>query len=199
MKKMRAWVLRRLLSRPSERRGGADTTSRRGALRLVLLGPTVWTLSGCGFVLRGALKFSFGVLRLKGSVASPVTAQLRSALDNAGVRVLTPDAPVQGSSGQPVDTEPSLVMTVLTDRREKSVVGQTAVGQVREMQLRLRFAFRLEAADGRSVRDDTELLIERDISFNETAVQAKEAEEAMLFEDMQNDIVRQILRILSTV
>ena len=37
---------------------------------------------------------------------------------------------------------------------------------------------------------------QRDISFSETAVLAKEAEEALLYKDMQADIVQQLLRRL---
>ncbi len=36
-------------------------------------------------------------------------------------------------------------------------------------------------------------------NFSETAVLAKDAEEAQLFNDMQNDMVSQVMRRLSTV
>jgi LPS-assembly lipoprotein len=40
---------------------------------------------------------------------------------------------------------------------------------------------------------------QRDISFNESVVLAKEAEEALLYRDMQSDIVQQLLRRLAVV
>jgi LPS-assembly lipoprotein len=40
---------------------------------------------------------------------------------------------------------------------------------------------------------------QRDISFNESAVLAKEAEEVLLYRDMQSDIVQQLLRRLAAV
>ena len=40
------------------------------------------------------------------------------------------------------------------------------------------------------------LLIERDFAFNDNQVLAKEAEEALIFNDMQSDMVQQILRRL---
>ena len=119
---------------------------------------------------------------------------LRRALGVSGVPVFvsaTPASP-QGAAGQ-------VVMTVLVDQRERVVVGQTAVGQVRELQLRSRFRFRLRTASERQLLDDTELLLERDISFTETAALAKEAEEALLFRDMQADIVQQVMRRLAAV
>jgi LPS-assembly lipoprotein len=70
---------------------------------------------------------------------------------------------------------------------------------VRELQLRTRFKFRLATATGKDLLADTELLLERDISFTETAVLAKEAEEALLFRNMQSDIVQQVMRRLAAV
>ena len=49
-----------------------------------------------------------------------------------------------------------------------------------------------------TLRDD-ELLIERDITFSETAALAKAAEEQLMFRDMDGDIVQQVLRRLAAV
>ncbi|MDO9570254.1 MAG: LPS assembly lipoprotein LptE [Hydrogenophaga sp.] len=168
--------------------------SRRTVWLGVLAGACTAALSGCGFALRGAPKFAFESVRLQGSESTPVARELRRALAGAGLRVFTSETPMspEGDNGQ-------VVMTVLSDQREKTVVGQTAAGQVREMQLRTRFKFRLATATGKSLLDDTELLLERDISFTETAVLAKEAEEALLFRNMQSDIVQQVMRRLAAV
>lgn len=162
--------------------------------RTVLLGALVGVLSGCGFALRGTPTLAFESLRLQGSGSTPVASELRRALQGVGVIVFTPAVPAspEGDTGQ-------VVLTVLTDQREKTVVGQTAAGQVREMQLRTRFRFRLATLAGKVLLEDTELLLERDISFSETAVLAKEAEEALLYRDMQSDIVQQVMRRLAAV
>jgi LPS-assembly lipoprotein len=70
---------------------------------------------------------------------------------------------------------------------------------VREFQLRLRFTFRLRSAKNSELIPATEILQQRDISFNESAVLAKEAEEGLLYREMQSDIVQQIMRRLATV
>ena len=172
--------------------------------RPVLLRRTVWlgalalgvsaVLSGCGFALRGAPRFAFRSVRVQGSETTPVTRALRRALEDAGLAVFASDtpAPADGSTAQ-------VLLTVLTDQREKTVVGQTAAGQVRELQLRNRFQFRLSTPAGKSLLSDTELLLERDISFTETAALAKEAEEALMYRDMQSDIVQQVMRRLAAV
>jgi LPS-assembly lipoprotein len=79
------------------------------------------------------------------------------------------------------------------------VVGINASGQVREFQLRIRFTFRLRTLQGKQLIAPTEILQQRDISFNESAVLAKEAEEALLYRDMQSDIVQQVMRRLAAV
>jgi LPS-assembly lipoprotein len=159
--------------------------------RLLLLSAAVSALPGCGFALRVAPKFAFDSLRLQGSETTAVARELGKTLERSGVRVVSTSSP----AGEPAQ----VVLTVLVDQRERSVVGQTAAGQVRELQLRTRFRFRFNTSTGKALLGDTELLLERDLSFSETAVLAKEAEEALLFRTMQSDIVQQVMRRLSAV
>lgn len=168
--------------------------SRRAWLQLAL-GASALALSGCGFTLRKAPTFAFDTLRLQGLEGTQVSRELREALQANGIRVLTSTTPVTGPGAQAAQA----ILTVLTDQRERVVVGQTAAGQVRELQLRTRFVFRLRTPTDKIVIDDTELLLERDISFNETQVLAKDAEEQLLFRDMRSDIVQQVVRRLAAV
>ena len=92
-----------------------------------------------------------------------------------------------------------VILEVLGERREKVVVSRNAVGQVREFQLRISFTFRLRGAKGKDLIANAELVQQRDISFNESAVLAKEAEEGLLYREMQSDIVQQIMRRLAAV
>jgi LPS-assembly lipoprotein len=68
---------------------------------------------------------------------------------------------------------------------------------VREFQLRIRVKFRLRTLTGREVIAPTDIVQQRDFSYSETAALAKEAEEVMLYRDMQADIVQQLLRRLA--
>jgi len=90
-------------------------------------------------------------------------------------------------------------MDLLQEQRERVVVGLNASGQVRELQLRLRIRFKLRTPGGHELIPDTELLQQRDISYNETIALAKEAEEALLYRNMQTDLVQQLLRRLAAV
>lgn len=171
--------------------------TRRTLIAGALSGLGVALLAGCGFKLRQPPKLAFETIRSPGNFATPVARELLRALEQAGIRTLPPEAPRQPDS--PPGEVPDLVMDVLQDQRERAVVGITATGQVRELQLRVRFKFRVRSGEGADLIEDTELLQTRDISFTETAVLGKEAEEALMYRDMQTDIVQQVLRRLSVL
>jgi len=92
-----------------------------------------------------------------------------------------------------------VVLDVMSEVRERVVVGLNASGQVRELQLRLKVKFRLRTPQGLSLIPEVELQQQRDLSFLESAALSKEIEETMMYRDMQIDIVQQILRRLASV
>lgn len=155
-------------------------------------------LAGCGFQLRGTgLRFAFRTLRLQAAADSDVLESLRAQLQAAGVGVL--DTLVPSAPGPGPAPAAEVVLQVLQDQRERVVVGTTAAGQVRELALRRRFRFALRTPSGRELIPPTELLQERELSFSETVVLGKEAEEALLFDDMRAAVVRQLLVRLAAV
>ncbi len=146
-------------------------------------------LSACGFKLRGQQKFNFSSIAILPQPGEALAAELRRALA-AQVRVLT--------VGEAL-TQAQLVLDILSVTREKVVVSINSSGQVLEFQLRLRLKFRLRTPHGDELLPASEILQQRDISFNESAVLAKESEEAALYRNMQTDIVQQLLRRLAAV
>jgi len=159
--------------------------------RRALLLAAAASLAGCGFQLRQAPDFVFDSIAVGGAPTSPLGNELRRSLAaNGKVRVIV--EPAQYAQAQ-------TVLNLLQEQREKVVVGLSASGQVREFQLRLRVRFNLRTPQGRELIPETELLQQRDISFNESVVLAKEAEENLLYRDMQTDIVQQLLRRLAAV
>ncbi len=143
------------------------------------------SLVGCGFALRQTPPLPFSRIVLTGFAdRSPLGTELRERL---------------ASSAQVVDTpgQAEVVLQVQLDRREKGVVASTAVGQVRELQLRLKFSFHLVTPGGRELLPATELLLSRDMSYTETNALAKAQEEAEIYAAMQSDIVQQVLRQLA--
>ncbi|MFZ3141058.1 LPS assembly lipoprotein LptE [Polaromonas sp.] len=149
------------------------------------------SLSGCGFALRKAPNFAFTTLYSGLAESSPLGVELRRSLESTGkVKVITDARRL---------SEAQVILDVLQDQREKVVLSLNSSGQVREFQLRLRFTFRLRTLAGKELIPATEIALQRDISFNESAVLAKEAEETLLYRDMQSDVVQQIMRRLAAV
>ena len=168
---------------------------RRGLLGLCVTGATL-ALGGCGFHLRGAVQLPFSSIRLSLTPQNLVGQELIAQLKASGVRVVTPATAVSpGQPPEPVD----VVMDVLINQRERAVVGKSATGQVRELQLRHRFKFRVRTPNGRDLIEDVELLQERDLSFSEELALGKAMEENLLYLDMQTDIARQVMRRLSAI
>jgi LPS-assembly lipoprotein len=91
------------------------------------------------------------------------------------------------------------VVEILREAREKVVVGVNASGQVREFQLRLTVRFSVRTPQGKTLMEPVDIYLQRDISFVESAVLAKEAEEVLLFRDMQTDAVQQIVRRMAAI
>jgi len=173
---------------------GFCSLPRRGVLRLLAAGLPVLALSACGFRLRGSAQpLAFQRLRLQAAPGSALVRALQLQLQASAVQVFDASEPLGEGPA------PQVVLTLLQDQRERVVVGTTAAGQVRELVLRLRCRLRLRTPDGRTLIDDVELLLERELSFTETQVLGKESEEALLFDDMQAAMVRQIMARLAAV
>src|SRR3990167_1695045 len=85
----------------------------------------------------------------------------------------------------------------LRERLVGTVQGVATAGQVRELQLRVKFEFRLNSPGGRELVGPTELMLSRDMSYSESFALAKGQEEAELYAAMQADIVQQVLRRLA--
>ncbi len=162
----------------------ASGVSRR---RLLAVAALATVLGGCGFQLRKAPDFAFDSIFVGGAPTSSLANEFKRSVASSGkVSVVAAD-------------KAQVVLDILTDQREKVVVGLNASGQVREFQLRTRLKFKLRTPQGKELIPETELLQQRDISFNESVVLAKEAEEGLLYRDMQTDIVQQLMRRLAAL
>jgi LPS-assembly lipoprotein len=159
------------------------TLSRRLALALV----ASVVLAGCGFKLRTSQALPFATIAVTPEKTAGVAGDLARYLGD----MVRPVAP--GAGGE----LPEVILDILEEAREKLVVGVNASGQVREYELRMRISFRLRSPKGDVLIAPSVIEQHRSISFNESAVLAKEAEEVLLYRDMQSDIVQQLLRRLA--
>jgi LPS-assembly lipoprotein len=148
-------------------------------------------LAGCGFELRKPPNYAFKTLYSSIPVVSPFGVKLKRSLESSGQVEVISD-PREAERAQ-------VIFDQLFELREKVVVGRTATGAIREFQLRLRYRFRVRSRNGIELIPDTELTLNRDINFNETGAFSKESEEALLYKDMENDLVLQIQRRLAAI
>jgi len=88
---------------------------------------------------------------------------------------------------------------VISETRGKSILSLNSLGRVREYSLSYTLVFQVRDANNRQLLAPTEITLRRNIAFDESQVLAKESEEALLYRDMQSDLVQQILRRLAAI
>ncbi len=148
-------------------------------------------LAGCGFQLRGSggeYNMPFKSIYLAFPETSALGTELRRNL-RGGDKVVVVDDPAKAEAR----------FEVLSENRGKAILSLNSQGRVREFLLTYTLTFRVVNAAGVELLGPTELNLKRPLTFNETQVLAKESEEALLYRDMQADLVQQILRRLAAV
>ena len=94
------------------------------------------------------------------------------------------------------------VIEVLSDpekTRTKSILSLNSNGRVRQYLLQYAISFRVTDREGRELLGPTYIALNRPIDFNETQLLAKEQEEALLYKDMQTDLVQQMMRRMAAI
>jgi LPS-assembly lipoprotein len=157
---------------------------RRALLAMLAAAP----VAGCGFQLRGRADLPFESMYVEGMDYSPFTGQLKRAVE-------------RGSSTKLVERpeDAQAVISLLGEVQERIILAVSGGGRVREFQLRYRVAFRVHDGKGKEWLARDEVVLQRDLSYDDTQILAKEAEAVLLFKDMQNDAVLQVLRRVQAV
>jgi len=144
---------------------------------------TAFLLSACGFQLRGEPQTGIKALHVSAAVGSGVYGDIRRALAGTSTRVVASPSEAQAH------------LRILAEGREKTVHTITGTGRVYEFRLRLVVRYEL-VVPGRELPliASTEAEARRIITYSETAPIAKEAEEQLLYKDMQVELADRILR-----
>jgi LPS-assembly lipoprotein len=166
----------------------APVMRRRGLLALWALALLVG-LAGCGFALRTSLEMPFATIGVTPESTSGVAGGLVRYFGDA----VRPVAPPRGGQA------PEVIVDVQQESQEKVIVGVDSSGLVREFELRLSVRFKVRTPLGHELIASTVIEQARSISFNESAVLSKDAEEAFLYRDMQSEIVQQLARRLAVI
>ena len=146
-------------------------------------------LASCGFQLRGDPSVGLKTIMVTAVHGAPGTlVDIRRILASGPTKVVS----------DPKQAEAQL--RILEEKRDKMVHTITGSGRVYDFQLRLTVRYDV-LIPGREqpLIEPTEVVATRLLTYSESAPTAKEAEEQLLYKDMQNDIAGRILRHIAVV
>lgn len=143
-------------------------------------------LAACGFQLRGTASLPFETIYVPNATSGIALDLKRNIRSGTGTRVLDE---AKGAEAQLQFSEES---------RQKEILSITAAGRVSEYRLIYRVRFRISDAQGGDFLPASTVMLTRDMTYDDAQVLAKEAEEQLLFRDMQLDMVQQIMRRIAT-
>jgi LPS-assembly lipoprotein len=144
---------------------------------------TVLVLTACGFEMRGTADLAFKNLYIEGGNLSIKKDLIRSLKVN-GVTVVE-------------DIEKAeLQLDLMSERRRQVILSLSGGGLVREYELVYNVDFRLRSPGQENWGAVQSIEGRRDYSFDDTDTLAKGFEQERLFEDMRDDAVREMMRLL---
>lgn len=143
-------------------------------------------LQGCGFHLRGQEEQGIAARALPMTFVQGGNPQtgLMDELRRSGSHI------VQDRQ------QAKLVLTLLADGFERRLLSVGSTGKAREFELYYNVSFEVHDQAGKELLPKTDISLVRDYRFDETQVLGKDAEEAVLRQDMVRDATQQILRRL---
>ena len=143
-------------------------------------------LSGCGFKLRGPQRLEFATLHINVSELTALGASLRRLIATTGSTTVTEDA-----------AQADARLQVLGNERGREILSLTGAGKVREYQVTQTLRFQLLDKAGKALIAPTSISAAREFTFDDSQVLGKEQEETLLYKDMQNDLLQQLMRRLA--
>ncbi|WP_124552911.1 LPS assembly lipoprotein LptE [Methylophilus methylotrophus] len=142
-------------------------------------------LTACGFHLRQPSPIAFKTIHIKGT--TQINKALQTALTEQGVKVVA----------DPQDAE--LQLELLKEENEQRILSLSGAGVVREYELYYRVQYRTKMTE--EAVWTLPLIMEgrRDYTYNDANLLAKQAEQKLLTDSMQTDVLNGILRRLSAL
>jgi len=154
--------------------------------RFVFLAFGLAALAGCGFHLSGPRPLAFSTIHVSISEYSSLGIVLRRQIALSGSTTVEKDA-----------SRAEVKLQILSNSRGREILSITPTGTVREYELTQVIRFRLADHDGKELIPPTAISVRREYTFSDELILGKEQEEVLLFEDMEKDLVRQLLRRLA--
>jgi LPS-assembly lipoprotein len=139
-------------------------------------------LSACGFHLRGLADIPFKSIYVEGN-KNPISQDVIRALKNNGVEI-----------SKEVD-KAEVALEIMNDTTVKRILSLGGgVGVVREFELLHVMTFRMRNTKNELWDAPQTIENRRDFSYNDSEILAKTYEETMLYENMRQDAIREVIR-----
>lgn len=174
-----------------EKRGKEKGSVALRAAAYFALSSFLFSLTSCGFQLRGAssvtLPPELRLLRVSmGSGFPPLLIEVRNSLRVLGKVRLTEDA-----------TAP--VLNLLNEQSISEVLSIDSTGRINAYLLSYRVDFSLTGADGKTLLPTQAVKLQREYTFDRLNVLATEHQSEFLQNEMRRDAAQQILRRLASL
>lgn len=160
------------------------------SLSNVFMGLLLIAIAGCGFHLRGVVPLpdSLKLMYVQGiNVQQGLGLTLKRGLQQNGVQVVN-------------DYEKdSAVLTVLENKFERRILSVGNNAKVSEYELYSVLKFKVTDGQGKLLIEPQQLEAIRDYQFDQTQVLSSDGEEAILREQLNQQLVQSLLRRLSAV
>jgi LPS-assembly lipoprotein len=151
-------------------------------LYIALLALGLVALAGCGFHLRGPQPLDFATIHIGASQYSDLGMKLRRQVALSGSTKVEED---------PAQAEVRL--QILTNERTREILSLKPNGTVREYELEQHIRFRLIDKNSSELIPPSNVTVRREYTFDDDLILGKEQEEALLYRDMETDLVRRIM------
>lgn len=165
------------------------TARRRTQVIIILLLASL--LIACGFRMRGSgsdAQLPFRSVYLDLSYGTPLERELRGAIMSQGGTVITKNA-----------KEAEATVRILSDTQSRKIMTLNARGQVREFSLVYLLRFDVRETSGKVLLAPQEIATEQIMTFSASQAIAKELEEKMIYTDLRNDAINQLLRQVAKI
>ncbi len=161
------------------------------------------SLAGCGFKLRGAAPLPFAQAYVEAGAATVSAAGIASGYTSQRTAsqigpLLRQNLTANGKLATGREAA-SVIIRLNEEGREKNILSLSGSGKVREYRLVQRVTLSAVDQDGKLILAPAIIQLNRDFSYSDEEIMAKEAEEVQLLREMEQDMLRLILRRLGYV
>ncbi|MCL2876782.1 MAG: LPS assembly lipoprotein LptE [Betaproteobacteria bacterium] len=155
-------------------------------VRRIFLAFGIIVLCSCGFHLSGPRPLAFSTVYVGENEYTSLGIALRRQIALSGSTTVEKNASLA-----------EVTLQILTNVRGREILSLTPAGTVREYELTQLIRFRLVDRDGSELIPPSTLSVRREFTFSDELILGKEQEEALLYNDMESDLIRQLMRRLA--